>query len=189
MKKVARVIVTYNCPRQCENCCNKHIGNVPEVVFTDLLKYEELVITGGEPMLLAPRVLEMIHRLRANGYEGKIWLYTSCIKTARWADRAVLKEVDGITYTLHYKPLQTDLRNARKLSKYILDNLDNRTHKRSDRLLIDSRCYTVEVLRIIGSDDYNPLDHWTSVKSLKWKDGACPLPEGEKLVFYDLEKE
>ena len=108
MKKTARVIVTYNCPRHCPNCCNEHIGNVPEVKFEDLLKYEELVITGGEPMLIAPRVVEMIHRLQAQEYKGKVWLYTSSIKTARWADREVLKLVDGITYTLHYKPSQTD---------------------------------------------------------------------------------
>ena len=189
MKKVARVIVTYKCPRHCENCCNEHIGNVPEVKFEDLMKYEELVITGGEPMLIALRVVEMIHRLRASGFSGKIWLYTSSLKIARWADKAVMKEVDGITYTLHFKPSQIDLRDVRKLSEFIFDNLDNRTHDRSDRLLIDSRCYSVELLRIIASNDHNPLDHWTSIKSLKWKDGECPLPEGEELVFYDLEKE
>lgn len=83
MKDVARVIVTYDCPRNCQNCCNEHIGDVPEVNFKNLLKYKELVITGGESMEIAPRVVEMIHRLRANGYKGKIWLYTSCLKTAR----------------------------------------------------------------------------------------------------------
>ena len=132
MKKAARVIVTYDCPRHCENCCNEHIGNVPEVKFENLLKYEELVITGGEPMLLAPRVVEMIHRLRANGYTGKIWLYTSCIKTARWADREVLKEVDGITYTLHHRPSQNDLRDEmciRDRSKGIL--LEKKMKKQS----------------------------------------------------------
>ena len=79
MKDVARVIVTYNCPRGCPNCCNEHIGNIPAVEFKDLLKYKELVITGGEPMLIGERVVEMIHRLRASGYAGKIWLYTACI--------------------------------------------------------------------------------------------------------------
>lgn len=190
MKKTARVIVTYDCPRHCENCCNEHIGNVPEVKFEDLLKYEELVVSVGEPMLLAPRVVEMIHRLRAKGYTGKIWLYTSQIKTARWADRAVLNEVDGITYTLHHKPSQTDLRDARKLNKYILENLDNRTHDRSDRILIDSRCYTDEVLSIIGLEaGVSSLFHWTSIKPLVWKDDECPIAENEELVFYDLEKE
>lgn len=188
MKKTVRVIVTYDCPRHCENYCNEHIGDVPEVMFEDLLKYEELVITGGEPMMLAPRVVEMIHRLRAKGYIGKIWLYTSQIKTARWADRAVLNEVDGIIYTLHHKPSQTDLRDARKLNKYIAGYLDNRKHDRSDRFLIDSRCYTEEVLSIIGLYDTG-MHHWTSVKPLEWKDDECPLPEGEELVFYDLEKE
>ena len=190
MKKTARVIVTYDCPRHCENCCNEHISNVPQVQFLDLLKYEELVITGGEPMLLAPRVVEMIHRLRAHGYTGKIWLYTSCIKTARWADREVLKEVDGITYTLHHKPSQGELRDAGKLNSFIRDNLDNRTHERSDRLLIDSRCYNDYVLSIIGLEaGISPLFHWSSIKPLEWKDDACPLPDGEELVFYDFEKE
>lgn len=188
MKKVARVIVTYDCPRHCPYCCNEHIGDVQRVQFSDLLKYKELVITGGEPMTLAPRIVEMIHRLRVHGYIGKIWLYTSCIKTARWADRAVLKEVDGITYTLHNKPSQVDLRDARKMNKYILDNLDNRTHERSDRLLIDSRFYTEEVLSIVGLYDTG-TKHWTSIKPLKWKDDECPLPDGDELVFYDLEKE
>ena len=51
MKKTARVIITYDCPRDCQSCCNKHIGDVPQVKFEDLLSYEEIVITGGEPML------------------------------------------------------------------------------------------------------------------------------------------
>lgn len=189
MKKTARVIVTYNCPRHCENCCNEHIGDVPEVKFEDLLKYEELVITGGEPMLIASRVVEMIHRLRVAGFTGKIWLYTSSLKVGRWADKAVLKEVDGITYTLHFKPSQIDLRDVRKLSEFIRDNLDNQNHNRSDRLLIDSRCYNDEVLSIIETGTDGSWGHWTSVQSLKWRDDACPLPEGKELVFYDLEKE
>ena len=40
MKKTARVIVTYRCDRKCENCCNEHIRNVPEVQFEDLLGYD-----------------------------------------------------------------------------------------------------------------------------------------------------
>lgn len=188
MKKTARVIVTYKCPKHCANCCNEHIGNVLEVKFEDLLKYEELVITGGEPMLLAPRVVEMIHRIRVNGNEGKIWLYTSCIKTARWADRSVLKEVNGITYTLHHKPSQADLRDARNLNKFIQENLDNQMNDRSDRLLIDSRCYTEEVLSIIGLYETG-TKHWTSVKPLKWNDSECPLPGNEELIFYDLSRE
>lgn len=188
MKDVARVIVTYNCPRRCPNCCNEHIGNVPAVKFEDLLKYKELVITGGEPMLIGERVVEMIHRLRTNGYNGKIWLYTACIKTAKWADRAVLQEVAGITYTLHHKPSHVDLSDARKLNKFILDNLDNRKCNRSDRLLIDSRCYTEEVLSIIGLHDTG-TKHWTSVKPLKRKDDECPLPDNEELIYYDLERE
>ena len=186
MKKTARVIVTYDCPRACQSCCNKHIGDVPQVKFEDLLSYEEVVITGGEPMLLAPRVVEMIHRLRANGFTGKIWLYSSSVKVSRWADKAVLKEVDGVTYTVHFKPSVNDLRDARKLSDFIFENLDNRTHKRSDRLLIDSRCCPEALFSIIG---VGFADHWSKVESLQWREDECPLPENEELVFYDLAKE
>lgn len=189
MKKTVRVIVTYDCPRNCPNCCNEHLCSVPEIQFEDLLKYEEVIITGGEPMLLAPRIVEMIHRLRGHGFGGKIWLYSSGIKTARWADRAVVNEVDGITYTIHHKPSRNDLSDAMKLSKYIRDNLDNRTHSRSDRLFIDSRCYTDEVMSIIGIGTKDCLGHWSIVKSLKWKNEKCPIPENEDLVFYDLKKE
>ncbi|MDF3000872.1 MAG: hypothetical protein K0Q48_991 [Bacillota bacterium] len=188
MKDVARVIVTYDCPRNCPNCCNEHIGDVPAVKFEDLLKYKELVITGGEPMEIAPRVVEMIHRLRESGYKGKLWLYTSCLKTARWADRAVLQEVNGITYTLHHKPSQKDLSDVRKLNNFLMEKLDNRAHDRSDRLLIDSRCYTEEVLRIIGLYDTG-TKHWSSIKPLEWKDDVCPIPDNEELIYYDLERE
>lgn len=89
---------------------------------------------------------------------------------------------------MHHRPSQKDLSDVRKLNKFLLENLDNRKHKRSDRLLIDSRCYTEEVLSIIGLYDTG-TKHWSSIKSLVWKDDECPLPDNEELIYYDLEKE
>lgn len=123
---------------------------MPKIIFTDLLEYGELVIIGGEPILLTPKALEMIHRLRVNGYEGKIWLHVPCVKAARQTGRATLKEVDGITCTLHHRPPQIDLRGARKPSKYILDSFDNRENRCSGRLLVDNHYYTSKVLTVIG---------------------------------------
>lgn len=121
MKKTARVIVTYDCPRNCPNCCNQHIENVPQVKFEDLLKYEELVLTGGEPMMIGARVVEMIHRLRVQGFDGKIWLYTAELNTKRWADKAALREVNGITYTFHFEYTQRDIMFLKRLSKYLAE--------------------------------------------------------------------
>ena len=60
----ARVIVTKKCNRKCKGCCNERLGLIDKVSFEDLFKYEEICITGGEPMLMSERVVEMIHRLR-----------------------------------------------------------------------------------------------------------------------------
>lgn len=180
MKKTARVIVTYDCPRNCPNCCNKHIGNVPKVKFEDLLKYEELVITGGEPMMIGPRVVEMVHRLRTNGFSGNIWLYTAELNTKRWADKSILAEVSGITYTLHYEYTQRDITLLRRLTEYLHTMGTSNMH---NRLMIDSRL----------KDEFNwadfQLDSWDCVRWLEWKDDECPVPENEELVFYDLEGE
>ena len=180
MKDIARVIVTYDCPRNCPNCCNEHIGDVPEVNFKDLLKYKELVITGGEPMMIGARVVEMIHRLRQSGYAGEIWLYTAELYVQRWADKMVLQEVDGITYTLHYEYSQKDITLLKRLTDY-LEEVD--TSKMNNRLLIDSR---------LSSESFwteLKLDNWNTVKLLVWKDDECPLPDNEELIYYDLERE
>lgn len=180
MKKVARVIVTYDCNRNCENCCNEHIENVTEVHFEDLLKYEEIVITGGEPMIIGPRVVEMIHRLRENGYRGMIWLYTAELNVKRWADKTVIREISGINYTFHYKYTQRDLTLLKRLTEY-LNKTD--TSEMHNRLIIDSRLKNEINWNDIG------IDAWDCVRWLEWKTGECPVPDNEELVFYDLEKE
>jgi organic radical activating enzyme len=185
----ARVIVTKKCNRRCPGCCNrKHLGNVDKVAFDDLFKYDEISITGGEPMMvsISARVVEMVHRLKMGGYKGKIWLYTAYSHKVEtyWGSKMLVDEVDGITYTLHYssdmKKLRADLTDLRKLDHF-LRTLDRAG--KSDRLYIDSRVYDQEY---VDSLKYN----WAVVKPLEWKkDGDCPLPEGEELVFYDLEAE
>lgn len=184
-----RVIVTKKCNRKCKGCCNDYLGLVDTVQFEDLFKYDEIIITGGEPMLLSERVVEMIHRLKFGGYKGKIWLYTadtSKLRFGYWAVEMALDEVDGITYTLHYtkkeSKLKSDLANLRRLDQYFADHAWSREGK-SDRLYIDSRIYNQEY---VDSLRYK----WAAVKPLEWKEnGDCPLPEGEELVFYDLEAE
>lgn len=183
-----RVIVTKRCNRKCKGCCNDYLGIVDKVSFRDLFKYEEIILTGGEPMLISERVVELIHRLKFEGYQGKIWLYTANSRRLGkyWAVEMLLDEVDGITYTVHYskkeEKLRIDLSDLRRLDQYFANNAFSREGK-SDRLYIDSRIYSQEY---VDSLKYK----WEEVRSLEWKEnGDCPLPEGEELVFYDLEDE
>lgn len=180
MKKTARVIVAYKCNRKCENCCNEHIQDVPEIQFEDLLKYEEIVITGGEPMLIAPRVVEMVHRLRDKGFRGKIWLYTATFDKKHWAHNMLIRDVDGITYTFHADYTNRDISMLKDLTEF----LNSGGFPGSYRLMVDSR-----VMRDISLQDIKGIRKWTEVKSLIWRADECPVPEHEDLLFYDLEKE
>lgn len=183
----ARVLITTKCNRRCRGCCNKTmVKGVKKVSFEDLFNYDEIIITGGEPMLMADRAVEMLHRLRLGGYKGKIWLYTAFAHRLEryWAVKMLIDEVDGITFTLHYnsriETLKEDLRSLRKLDKY-LSKLEGK--ERSDRLYIDSRVYKEDYVKSL-------VNKWAAVKPLVWnKNGECSLPEGEELVFYDLEAE
>lgn len=184
MKKVAKVIVTYDCNRNYENYCNEYIGNVPEVHFEDLLKYEEIIITGGEPMIIGARVVELIHRLKVSGYKGMIWLYTSDLRTGRWPDKAVLREVSGITYTLHYEYTQKDISNLKRLSTY-LSKID--TSNMHNKLFIDSR-----LIKEFDWEDIIPrmdIGSWDCIRWIELKPEKFKKEDNEELIFYDLEKD
>lgn len=65
MKKTARVIVTLACNRKCPGCCNETIGKVASIGDISVLSdYEEVVITGGEPMLNPDSLLRFIKALK-----------------------------------------------------------------------------------------------------------------------------
>lgn len=145
---------------------------------------QNICITGGEPMLMSERVVEMIHRLRLQGYTGKIWLYTASSRKLKsyWACKMLIDAVDGITYTIHYGKMETvkrDLTDLRHLDTYLKES--DRSGK-SDRLYIDSRVFNQDYVDSLGYS-------WDVIKSLKWSMDDCPLPEGEELVYYDLEAE
>ena len=88
MKKTARVIVTLACNRKCPGCCNETIGKVASIGDISVLSdYEEVVITGGEPMLNPDSLL-----------------------------RFILNQLDGITVTLHAEATDDDIRNLKYMS-------------------------------------------------------------------------
>lgn len=178
MKNIARVIVTYECFRSCTYCRNKCIFKVRQVRFEDLLRYDELIISGGEPMLIGEMVVEMMHRLRVfYGYKGKMWIDTSSLNVNRWADKAVIRNIDGIKYTFNYGYTQNDLRLLKKLSNY-LDQVDRSVMY--NRLNIDNK-----LKKDINWDDIR-LGNWDCVQ---WIDHTSEVNKDTDVVFYDLEKE
>ena len=82
MNKRCRVLITSECNLRCEYCCNK----LPEVQATIKMttmdqfieeiapKYEEISISGGEPMLAEDKLINIIYSLPEN---AKKYLYTN----------------------------------------------------------------------------------------------------------------
>ena len=83
MKKTARVIITSKCDRKCLGCCNSKLDytSLAKVIggITALKDYEEVVITGGEPMINPAQLYTVIKMLRKQNKRQKIYLYTACL--------------------------------------------------------------------------------------------------------------
>lgn len=175
MKKTARVIVTLNCNRRCPGCCNINLpGHRKVSTDEELMGYQEIVITDGEPMLIPGKLLEFINRMWDKGYRGKIYLYTS-FWNGKGISKEILKELDGFTFTLHAECTDKDIIALKSLSNSgILQNKDF-----SSRLIIDKRVYERYDLSNIN------FSRWDVIRKLEWKE-KCNPAENEELLIYEL---
>jgi MoaA/NifB/PqqE/SkfB family radical SAM enzyme len=175
----ARVMVTKKCNRNCKGCCNEQEGflDIEKVSsVTDLLKYEEIIITGGEPMLIAEKVLHFVESLREEHcYSGKIYLYTALYNTYlhRFYDN-LFRYIDGLHFSIHAEAGDQEIIELKEFS-----GLLPKSGRLSLRLIIDRRLY--------GRYDFSNIDFskWSVVRKLKWQK-VCRLPENEKLLIYEL---
>ena len=168
-----------DCNRHCENCCNKEEVFEQHNVLNnidDLLTYDEILITGGEPMLIPMKVRNFIKLLReGKDYKGKIYLYTALYeKHLNKYYEEILDMINGLHFTVHNEATDKEIMQLKQLSESYLP-LDDK----SCRLAIDSRLYDKYDFSNI---DFSP---WSVVRKLKWLVN-CPLPEKEKLFLYKL---
>lgn len=174
----ARVIVT---TREKRNDEGKTPEGVSVVKFEDLFNYDEIAITGGEPMVIAERCVELLHRLRLQGYKGKIFLYTAnSHRLGRyWAVDMLIDEVDGVIYTVrdnkNYDRLKSDFTDLRRLDKHFVKSCRK---DKADKLFIDSRVYRADYVESLNYE-------WKEIKP--FIESEKDKPEGEDILFYDLE--
>ena len=88
MKKL-RLLVTDKCNRNCEMCCNKNynLEALPRFNPIDIGEYDEIILTGGEPLLLKENLLKYIEILKNINCNIPIYLYTTTI---------ILNNIDNI---------------------------------------------------------------------------------------------
>jgi organic radical activating enzyme len=175
----ARVIVTMACNRHCKNCCNKEEVFMQHKVLNDvhdLLTYDEIIITGGEPMLIPDKITLFVRVLRRKlEYEGKIYIYTALFNKDLFSEyKYLFNFINGIHYTVHYESTDQEVMELKLLSQML-----KHQHDISSRLAIDSRLYE--------RYDFSNIDFsaWSVVRKLKWQIN-CKLPEDERLFIYEL---
>lgn len=164
MKKL-RLVLNTDCNRNCEGCCNKDWDLENLEIATDYAQYDEILLTGGEPMLYPDHIERVVGVLREQTV-APIYLYTAKIDDT-FAAMKILEIIDGITITLHeYK-----------------DGVYFRAFKNFLPIYFEDKSLRLNVFK--GAGDYGVFWNtpWKIKEDMEWiKDS--PLPEGESLKRY-----
>jgi hypothetical protein len=171
MNKVARLITTLDCNRNCEYCCNKQEGMIEQARRINDLSmlngYDVVCITGGEPMLDPIRTKDFIRAIKLYYSKAKIYLYTALYD--RYI-RKIIPLIDGIHYSIHRNLRPSDISRFEEFQNYIFDCSDDKLF----RLYIES-----------GVDLAVPIIPclWKRIEVKPWMVN-CPLPENEDLFLW-----
>jgi len=163
--KKLRLLLFEECNRSCLGCCNNDWDLDNLEVCKSFEGYNEISLTGGEPMLWPDVVIDAAYKIR-NSCRAKIWLYTAMVENLH-ATIQVLWVVDGICVTLH-------------------EQSDVGPWKRFSDLLSDGRFYRGKSMRlnVFKGVDVRDVPSWWKVKSnIEWISN-CPLPENESFMRY-----
>jgi pyruvate formate-lyase activating enzyme-like uncharacterized protein len=168
MNKKLRLLVTGECPRKCKLCCNNRFDLNKIPVITDIFSYDEISITGGEPLLFEEVLEVLIYRIRNFSlYTGKrqtIYLYTS-ILPYRKKFHYILSMIDGICYTPH------DIKSAKEFIEH--EEIVRKVSHKQLSLRINIFPEVEDILKEYIKD----LPEW-KVKHLQWIKN-CPVPKDE----------
>ena len=172
--KTARVIITFDCSKHCSYCVNKYNYIMKQAIkINDLDKlkgFDEIVITGGEPMLDPQTTLAILKDIWSIEPDINKYMYTALYS---YELTELIEYLNGITYTIHGLFNMDDLESFTKFQEFTrYYNKD-----KSYRLAISP---TIERPIMI----YPYL--WKEIKIKDWKEeGRCKIPEHETLFIYE----
>lgn len=168
MNKKLRLVVTEKCHNKCPMCCNNRF-DLKTIPVVDRFDYDEISITGGEPMLYPDKVADIADTLRKAakiiGANPKIWLYTSKLNPMTFT--MIAKYIDGVCYTPHN---DAEVAMFKAVNRMLLRN-EAWIDKEGFSLRLNLFYEQAQALK------KENLSLW-KVKNMVWiKD--CPIPEGE----------
>jgi organic radical activating enzyme len=172
----ARLIITWKCLRNCPPCCNKYKKVIQTATkiqkLSELVDYDIICITGGEPMLEIQRTVDIITQIKKQNPKVIIYLYTAWY--AKDVER-IISLIDGIHFTIHENETSEDIKEFNKFQR-IIANYD-----KSFRLYIDRRVQTPVTIQ---------PNLWARVEIFDWlSEEECLLRiKHEKLLVYENEE-
>lgn len=167
--KTLRLLFTPKCNRSCEGCCNKQ-WDLDTLEQVEHFNYEEIILTGGEPLLYVKELIGVIRVIRRIS-SAKIYVYTAMLPSSNnKALYEIMPYVDGITLTLH-EQIDSDRFNH---VLYSLENDPNVIRDFSDKSL---RLNVFSGIKV--SSYFKSISLWKIKDEIEWiKD--CPLPVNEE---------
>ena len=162
--KTLRLLITKDCDRYCPGCCNKQwdLDTLEQVQDTEYSQYDEIMLTGGEPMLDAWWTWYIIKDIHNKAPDAKLYMYTAKINDL-FRLLTLINILDGITVTLH---TQHDVGDFLKLDATL-------GYCRSD---IRSKSFRLNVFK--GISILKPAPLWLIKSDIEWIENF-PLPENE----------
>lgn len=156
-----RLLMLEECNRSCPGCCNQYFDLDALEVCKSYEGYDEILLTGGEPMLYPGKIIKVAEEIRRVNLKAKIYLYTAY---PNYHICNVIDYIDGLTCTFHEQD------DVYKYSLF-LAILDYCTQGKDFRLNVFK-----------GIDLGNmELNQFKIKDNIEW-DTDCPLPEGEVLM-------
>lgn len=100
--KSLRLLLFADCDRDCNLCCNKDFDLSSLPIEQDFAQYDEIMLTGGEPML-EPYIIEIAsNKIKKQNKTARIYLYTAkADEPFKLMSLLTDYHIDGITFTLH----------------------------------------------------------------------------------------
>lgn len=188
MNPTARLITTLKCNRDCSYCCNKHDKIIarmkPLKDLNDLAGYQEIIITGGEPLIDLHRTHKTVVMLRDLYPNVKLFLYGSdaILPNSDGNEDAhrvsemmgdIFLRINGFTWTVHKEYTERDLILLNTVQVALFHYRDGAGCDIISRLSLDP-----------DIDEALPIYPvvWNSIKIKRWrtKNEVC-LPEHEDL--------
>ena len=175
MNKSARVIITFDCNRNCPYCCNNYDSILDQAMFQNDLNFirqqnlDEIAITGGEPLLYPDYLIDLLNRIRDIDPDITIYLY-SALYTDKLME--IIKLIDGLHFTLHKGTNNKDIKGFLAVQNVA------RMYKDSNKT------FRLFVHREVNKNIVIKPSLWHRVEVKGWlPEGECPLPEDQLIIL------